>query len=115
MASTIQEALINAGLTSRNQQVLAPHPDARSTRLPKWLTRNGRMTGPISDFFGPLHHDTHKVWLIHPSNKAFSRVLSIEPDGRFAHVLLENESEPRKFRLDAKVRYVLTAHGRRKN
>lgn len=114
MTHTMQEALLDAGLTPHSRQAkakvqaLVTHPDQPAKSLPKWLTRNGRSTGPVKDFFRPLR-DGKRVWLIHPSNRHYVEVISITQwNDLLAKVQLAGEDQPRKFRLDAKVKYVVT-------
>lgn len=109
--TTLQEALQAVGLADgkfpTKSQTITPEPTAPAqSGLPKWLTRNGRRDGAVRELINPLA--THKAWLIHPSNQHYNRIVAVEPiDDRFAWVSLEGEEVPRKFRLDAVVRYVL--------
>lgn len=113
MAHTIQEALHAAGLVDTERyKTLAPEPSMASRRhgLPKWLTRNGLMTGPISDLIDPLRLGTHQAWLINEHARTYAEVIDIEPTNnpRLLAVQLAGEDESRTFRADVKVRYVLT-------
>ncbi len=114
MAHTIQEALLDAGLTPHSKQAkakfqaLVSEPSTSAKTLPKWLTRNGRNTGPVSDFFQPLRKGK-RVWLIHPSNRHYVEVISITKWNELqAKVQLAGEDHPRTFSLSAKVKYVVT-------
>lgn len=124
MASTIQEALANAGVITGGKgkstkatkatksQTLAPAPELRSVNVPKWLTREGVQDGTVRSFINPLFWNTHQVFMLHASGKSYVEVTAIvkdEQDERFAYVTLAGEDEPRKFRLGAEVRYVLVA------
>lgn len=114
MAHTMQEALFDAGLTPHSKQAkrevasILAEPEHPARGLPKWLTRNGRMTGPITDFYVPLQRG-RRVWLIHPSNTTYTEVISASPWGAgLAKVQLAGEDQPRKFSTRARVKYVIT-------
>ena len=117
MATTFTEAFAEAGVIERGEptktktQTIAPKPDAvsREARVSK---KQVVLTGTYRSFINPLDWNTHRVHLLHPSGKTLTEVRAIrrdENDERFVWMWFEGQDDARKFRLEAEVRYTLTA------
>ena len=113
--TTMQEALIDAGLAKRQRtrQTLAADPAAKARQnLPAKLARQGICNGPISDFVDLLDAGS-EVFLVQERGSVQVRAIEPQEGTPFARVWLGDEEEPRRFRLALKVRYVIAPGSRR--
>lgn len=119
MATTFADAFAKAGVIKQGeptpkskakQQTITPKPNAasREARVDKQMV----LTGTYRSLINPLDWNTHRVHLVHPSGETLTEVVAIrrdENDERFVWMWFEGQDDARKFRLEAEIRYTLTA------